>query len=445
MLTARNVVTATIVVAILSVVGTCLSLLRLPAHDGLGGDTFGTRAHGQRALFQVLSELDIPTERLLLPPDTALDREITLVFWSPLSELVQLEPAYLQAVSRWIRGGGRVVVAPASTKMVKTQPTVRQKGVASGSPESIIKALGVTDVSLQYVNCDGSALKLFPGRTIEELVREDVPGSLLKRWSVKATPTRNMPVQATGKLSGLNDVVSSLALIEYDLQVINTGDSQPSGALTFKSDDGVERTLVALYSLEKGEVLVVSDPSLAENFTVAGSDNSVLAVHLVAGAERPVVFDEFYHGLTIRGNPMWLFTRRTYRLLGLMLLMVTGVIVWHQSVFLGPPLETVGKSRRTIREYIDAASRLLNRGKSSYQFLLVETRSGVLWKLRHDLALPQGEERPEMIVAAIDRRDPKRARQLVDALELIDGAIAKRGRLAEKNTIHILQRILSCL
>jgi hypothetical protein len=329
--------------------------------------------------------------------------------------------------------------------MVKTQPKVRQKGVASWSPESIIEALGVTDVSLQYVNCDGSALKLSQGRTIEELVREDVPGSLMKRWSVKATPTRKMPVQATGKLSGLNDVVSSLELIEYDLQVINTGDSQPSGALTFKSDDGVERTLVALYSLEKGEVLVVSDPSLAENFTVAGSDNSVLAVHLVAGAERPVVFDEFYHGLTIRGNPMWLFTRRTYRLLGLMLLMVTGVIVWHQSVFLGPPLETADKSRRTIREYIDAASRLLNRGKSSYQFLLVETRSGVLWKLRHELALPPGEERPEMIVAAIDRRDPKRARQLVDALELIDGAIAKRGRLAEKNTIHILQRILSCL
>ena len=158
-----------------------------------------------------------------------------------------------------------------------------------------------------------------------------------------------------------------------------------------------------------------------------------------------MVFDEFYHGLTIRGNPIWLLTQRTYTVLALMLLMVTGVIVWHQSVFLGPPLEPVSGSRRTIREYIDAASRLLIRGKSSDKFLLMETRSGVLWKLRHDLALPQGEERPELIIAAIQRRDPQRARQLVEALELVDGALEKRGRLTEKNTIHIMQRILSCL
>jgi len=442
MLTARSVVITVIAVAVLSIIGTCLSLLRSPGSSGLGGDTYGTRAHGQQAVFEVLSELNIPVERQLLPPTAALDRQVTLVFWAPNHNLVQLEPAYLQKVSEWVRSGGRVVVAP----VVQTTETYRRPGSGKEEPiKTILEALGLEDVSVGPVNSDGSFEPPPSERSTEEILYEDVPRVLEESWNVEEIPTRSVNVEVTGQLSNLSGLVTSLEVSEYDLQVIDSGETKPTGTLTFKTDDGIEQTLVATYQLGKGQIVVVGDPSLAQNSSVAEHDNSVLAVHLTAAAGLPVVFDEFYHGLIIRGNPLWLFTRRTYGVIALVLLAVIGLSVWQQAVFLGPPLESVTASRRTIAEYIDAASRLINHGRSSGRFLISEMRSGVLWKLRHDLALPHGEEQPEQIIAAIHKRDPERAKQLADALELVDATLADNERLTEKTTILALQRISACL
>ena len=62
----------------------------------------------------------------------------------------------------------------------------------------------------------------------------------------------------------------------------------------------------------KGEIVIVSDPRLLANALLAKADNSVLAVNLLAPHGETVVLDEFYHGLSVRGNALYLFTRPGY-------------------------------------------------------------------------------------------------------------------------------------
>ena len=91
----------------MSLVGACVSLLRSPTGGGLGVDTYGTRGHGFRGLFEILEQLDIPVERTTVPPDRMLDRNMTLALIQPSPEIVLTEPAYLNAVGRWVARGER--------------------------------------------------------------------------------------------------------------------------------------------------------------------------------------------------------------------------------------------------------------------------------------------------------------------------------------------------
>ena len=113
MLTARNFVAITIGIAVVSLAWACYELARPPDSGGSGRDSYGTRALGQRGLFEILADLGIPVQRILAPPTVVVGREVTLVLWEPQPDLVQMEPAYLHAVAKWVEGGGRVVVAPA--------------------------------------------------------------------------------------------------------------------------------------------------------------------------------------------------------------------------------------------------------------------------------------------------------------------------------------------
>ncbi len=97
MLTARNFVALTIVIAVVSLAWACFELAQPPDSGGLGGDSYGTRVQGQRGLFEILDDLGIPVERTLGPPTAVVGREVTLVLWKPQPDLVQVEPAYLHA------------------------------------------------------------------------------------------------------------------------------------------------------------------------------------------------------------------------------------------------------------------------------------------------------------------------------------------------------------
>ncbi len=480
MLTARSIVITTIVIAVLSIVGGCLTMLRTPDHGGLGRDSYGTRAYGHRALFEILKELDVPVRRRLAPPTAKIDKHTTLVFWASDAYFVQLEPAYLKPIADWVRAGGRVVVAPAKTDVNMLMVARMQQTPSRRKPTSLLKELQLPDLKFRRIDHEG---KVIGGGVIgeeEELIdlkegtpfqddedaeqqrqrtagrkrtsrkdirnfeefREEFTAALGK---LSPTETRSVAVRADGELAELGKHVESLAVPDDSVQVVDLGDTKPLGTLTFADEQGGEHTLVATFRVGKGSVVVVAEPTLAANRCIAKNDNSIMAVDLLAGGRGVVVLDGFYHGLTIRGNPLWLFTRRNYGVMTAALLTLIGIWIWRHATFLGPPLAPAVTSRRSVGEYVEAMARFLQHGRDSRRYLLQEVRDGVLWFLRHDLGLSPGHEHPDDIIAVIARRDPKRAEQVAESIRLVDELLANPDKSSERETVRSLQRISACL
>jgi hypothetical protein len=459
MLTARNFVALTLVIAVVSLAWACFELARPPDSGGMGRDSYGTRAHGLRGLLEVIGELGIPVERVLGPPTSVVGREVTLVLWKPDPDLVQVEPAYLHALARWVEDGGRVAIAPDARR-----PASRPAGL-SGRERPILEKpvlgeLGLATVQVRTIHL-GSAQagpeadstgRSSGARTSETSTDRDESTDddarrlrELLTGTARPIPTRAVSVAATGVLLPLRELVSMIEVPEERLQVLSVGESKPDGTITFRDPAGSEQVLAAVYRRGKGELVVVASPAIAENGLIARRDNSVLAVRLLGAPGRPVVFDEFYHGLTIRGNPLWLFTQRGYAATTLGLLALIGLWMWREAVFLGPPLAPRGPSRRSIGEYVDAMARFLNRGGSSQAFLLREVRSGVLKAVRDELHLPPSRDHVEELAAVLARRDPRRARELIEAMGAVDQALSRKRVLRESVAVDLFQRMSRCL
>jgi hypothetical protein len=459
MLTARNFVALTLVIAVVSLAWACRELAQPPDSGGLGGDSYGTRVRGQRGLFEILADLGIPTERLLAPPTAVVGRDVTLVLWKPQPDLVRVEPAYLRALVRWVETGGRIVVAPDGRP--STPPPMGMLGRRPSTPDStVLGELGMSSVTVQTINLmvpEKAPAANATGRTTGGVAPEPATsrdGSedddlrrLRELLTSAAQPiaTRAVTVKATGVLSPLGKLIGAIDVPEEKLQVLKVGEPVPDGMITFEGPGGVEQILVAAYHRGKGEVVVVASPAIAENGLITKHDNSVLAVHLLAAPGRPVVFDEFYHGLTLRGNPLWLFTQRGYAATTLCLLTLIGLWIWRQAVFLGPPLVPEAQSRRSIGEYVDAMARFLNRGRSGHAFLLREVRSGVLRAVRDELHLPPSRDHVDELAAVLARRDPRRARELIDAVKAVDLALSRKVVLKESVAVDLFKRMSHCL
>jgi hypothetical protein len=239
--------------------------------------------------------------------------------------------------------------------------------------------------------------------------------------------------------------VKTLAAPQQGLRVLRDENDQLVPGVTFQDREGTSRILVGRIPCGAGELVIVSDPRLFANIALAEEDNSVLAVQLLAGGGEPVVFDEFYHGLSVRGNPFYVISRPAYGALTLAVLLVVGVSTWRQAILLGPPLKTTEPSRRGIGEYLDAMSRLFHRGRRTRPFLLREVWRGVLRELQRELRLQGTKADVEVIAAAMERRDPQRAERFRDASEVVDAALSKGDNCDSVQTLAAIQGITACL
>ncbi|HXY35434.1 MAG TPA: DUF4350 domain-containing protein [Planctomycetaceae bacterium] len=437
MLTTRNVVTVVILVVLISLVSACISLLGSPTSGVAGRDSYGTHAFGFRALYETLQELNVPVERELLPPDGLLNREITLAIFEPDPVIVTSEPAYLHAVARWVENGGTVVVAPAVSK-----PGRMSWPLQEWPPRNPLEELSLTQVDDE----------VFQPRTDEEeesaSEKTDHPSSepaktspneKSKRKSRKRTlPSReeafdfavgqpaDIPVSIVhatvdGEFVDRFPHGLQLAVPAKGPRVITELDKiSGSHVRAVLEPDGQPQILAAIYRHGHGKIVVLADARLAQNGLLGRDDNAVLVTHLLADPGRPVVFDEFYHGRTVRSNPLWLATRFPYSALALCVVGTTLLVGWRAARVLGPPIPRRVRSRRTLAEYIDAMSRLLNRSRRPVPYLLAELRHGLLWRIRRELGLPPGREDANKLLQVLARRDPQLAHSLQEALDTLD-------------------------
>lgn len=445
MLTARSVIIAVFTIAVLSILGAVLELMQPLDKGGLARDSYGTRPYGQRALYELLEKLNVPVERSFTPPSAPLHRDICLVLLSPDPGIVNLEPEHLHRVAGWVREGGVVVVAPG-----EDGPSRRAPGSTAPEPlfppREILEALGLDGVVLADADTAGDEGETDTQSRQNASNADESAGWSWRSSGIRPPLLRRVSVGADGELADLERLVRSLGIPLTGFRVIDDASTAgAAGRVFFRfREDGFPHTVVGLYRVGNGSVIVFSDPDLLVNFAVAEADNPVLAAHILARFGRPVVFDEFYHGLTTRGNPFWLLTRWPYGLVAVLLVLAAVLWIWREAVHLGPPLPERLTQRRTIGEYVEAMANAFHRADCRV-FVLREVRDGVLWALRKKLFLPPRCEEVEDVARVIARRKPDEAKRLVSAVVQLNAVLDEGERPRERNVVRAAGEVTECL
>jgi hypothetical protein len=444
LLSARNLILASAAVLVLSVLGMCISMLRPVDSDGLARDSYGTRDGGYRALVDILEELGIKASRSVSPPQPDPDDRHTLVMLDPNARLVAVGPKYAQALRKWVEAGGRIVVTPSISRGLA--PWMSNNSSEDDAAVDILDALGLGEQVSAGVgsNADPEADSAkVNGPSGDIFSDEDWP-----LWDGRpSAPPRETGVMLTGTLAPLKEHVREIAIPGDSIRTLIAKPKDLAGSLTYPSAEknGDPHLLVAVFKRGAGEIVVIADPGVMSNQLIARSDNSVLAVNLLSPRGDDVVFDEFYHGLAVRGNPFYLLTRRGFAAATIGLLLVIGTLAWRLAVFLGPPLADSKAKRRDIGEYVSAMAAFFSGGRDSRRFIVQEVRDGVLRQICREVRLPMDTLDVETIMAALSRHDRNRAERLAAAIREADTGLSARGDYPQSGFLPIMQRLASCL
>ncbi|MBC8115832.1 MAG: DUF4350 domain-containing protein [Candidatus Saccharimonas sp.] len=451
MLSARNAVLAALAVFALSMIAGTVSLMGPPDSHGAAVDSYGTHRDGYRAVFELLSAFDVPVERRIEPPSPDLPTSTTLVLWMPHDDLVANEPAYLERLLPWVERGGRLVVAtqPPGRNWLSTVMQAVSRAKKGGDLWTTLKLPGVRpiSISLTETNDDPSGTPS-PRRILhsEAARREEIRRAMEESMGLHPVQFTTVTVTVSGAFGRLRDRVRKLQFPTEDLGGLEIDDSQTTrGVIECVRPNGDPWTVAASFERGRGEIVVVAEPMLLMNASVAQVDNSSLAFDLLVSEGRRVVFDEFYHGLSVRGNPLWLLTKSSYAVVTLAIVGLLALELWRRAVLLGPPLEATAKTRRTIIEYIEAMARFLNRARNSRPFLLSEVRGGVLRTVGDRLGLSPSKHHPDAIAAKMSKRSPREADQFREVMQQLDAALIPGSTPSETEAIRLLQRISRCL
>lgn len=470
MLTPRNFIGLTIAVAVFSIVSLCWSMLQTPDGGGLRADSFGTRGIGHRAIFESLEELGVPVRREIGPPKPDELNDSLLVLWAPRIGLIEADPKWLRDVKAWLEQGGRAVVAfdgerPETIFSVMQRQRAAErkndKGDQGDDSDSIalpkptlFELLGIGKLEITKVaepESDRDTTASEPGENRKD--RNELPSEAELADTIKEVLTASSrlekpqrhTIKATGIFSETIGDGTSIELPTGLLYRIDVKDHELRDTISVVDESGAEFCVAARFSVGQGHVNVVSIRRLISNANIGSADNIVVAAALMADGGRGVVFDEFYHGATIRGNPMWLVSTVTYGSVLAALLLFLSFAVWRAAIFLGPPIAETPTQRRSIREYLDAMTRFLREGKGQGEWSLEQVRDGVLWKLRGEFGLPPESHDQSRLTAAIARKDPHRADRLIDVLNEVDAVLNMPRSAGERRIGQLVQRMTECL
>jgi len=419
--------------------------------DGLGHDSFGTKSHGYRALYETLEEMGIKTTRSTTPPPSETDKSNTIVLLGPHPQLMGVEPRYAQELLEWVRQGGRLVVA-----LSEEATACYLCGTTDEEEHTVQNILSLLELSeflqIQHIYIQNTTLDAESERAAEDHDTNVEDKSLITRITGGGDRVSSSPqvvtVSGQGSLASLTKHVQGLSVNGEDQKILHheeESDQQLDGALYITDQKDQRHLLAAEFRRGQGSLVVLSDSTLFNNRQLALEDNSILAVHLLTPAGQEVVFDEFYHGLAVRGNPLYLLTHPAFATVALGILLIAGVQTWRSAVFLGPPLSTPPKTRRNIREYIEAMSHFFSRGPGHRRFLIQQIRDGVLSQLSVTLNLPPENLKADKVVQALQRRDPVRAKEFSQVLAEIDALLTAGERIPQERFHSTVQKILECV
>jgi hypothetical protein len=474
-LTPRNFIGVTIAIAVFSIISLCWSMLQPPDGGGMRADSYGTRSIGHRAIYEAFEEIGVTVHRQLRPPKPTELADSVLVLWDPRIQLINADPKWLRDVEPWLQQGGQAVVAfddepPVSVfaMMQRQRAAERERDKPEQADDgnddddeptklpkpSLFELLGIGKLEITIVGDPETAEDLqTPAQDTSRNKRNELPSESeltdAIREAITASSQLEKPerhtIKATGVFAESIPAGSHIELPVGLLYEINVDGRELADAIYVVDDSGSEHCIAARFPVGKGHVTVVSIRRLISNVNIGSEDNILVAAALMLNGDRSIVFDEFYHGATIRGNPMWLLSTKTYGSIAVSLLALLAFAVWRASVFLGPPVEESSAKRRSIAEYLDAMSRFLREAKGHGDWTLEQVRDGVLWKLRREFGLPLESQDHARLTAAMARKDPRRADKLNEVLNEVNAVLHKPRSAGERSIAQLVQRMTECL
>ncbi len=436
----RSLISLSVAILVISLVASCLSMLRPPDSGGRGRDSYGTEGLGYRGLFDTLDELGVTVERRFAPPGPEIAAR-RLALLGPDPRLSGTNPVYLRSLSSWLNDGGRLMIA---TRRDGRSDRVRSLADEDEPLPTLTEIFDLDDVRIEPRTRlpDG---RVEEGRSRSRPQRESLAEEWTRAFTESVRPPQVVDVDGSGSLSRWSESIRRLAIPGASHQTLTWETSEPDGTIGYLDADGNRQVLAAEFARGNGSIVLVADSELLSNRHLGLGDNSLFAVRLLTPDGGPVVFDEFYHGLGVRGNPLYLLTRPGFATVAAGILAGVILLSWRRAVMIGPPLADPVQPRRDIGEYLNAMGHFFSRGRVAHPFLVEELREGVVRELNIAAGLPPENRDLELVVGVIARRDVGRAERIEGTLRAIDADLQTRHHWTESHTLDTMRRLTACL
>jgi hypothetical protein len=285
--------------------------------------TYSTRPGGYKALYDLFAELQLPVERMRTRYSRLESRKGVLVVVDPHE--VPFGGREIKKLNKWIRAGNRLLIF-------------------SGGPRYYPKPPAFLD-----------------SRPIPQMTRRLKGHSLAKKLGLKSTSSQ----------TAARTVVDVSSLDLYGVHAISASRfsrwvKMPSGWTSLIRDKA--GSVIAQKTLGKGEIIAISDASIAANRNVGTSQNArlITALALDKGRPRSILFDEYHHGYSL-AESFWTFVGSS--VFGWILLQVfVGLFLF----FYGRRAAYSGRFRtlerpvgRSSLEYVESMAHVLESSKAN--------------------------------------------------------------------------------
>ena len=279
-----------------------------------------TNPWGTKAWRELLERSDVPT-RTWTQPLTGLSDDVGfLVLLDPVEKIEADERA---ALERWVRDGGRLVIAPFA---------YREATTITGRSARAAMQQTLEEFAIRAVETGAPGITATPAADIE--LTADLTG---------------VEVPSEGRLH-----VMERAPAEEDRQV----------AEVLLADDSGAPVAVAVEH-GRGTVLALAEAEMLANATLPKADNVVLAANLVfaGGAPEMVYFDEYHHGFVGAGGVLAgaEVDATPFRNTALALLAVAAIYALGRSRRFGAAVRRSDASRRSSADYVRALAQIYAR------------------------------------------------------------------------------------
>ncbi len=373
-----------------------------------------TNRWGTKALRETCRALGYETRVWRKPADKLPDDVTVLLMIAPADALV---PGEFDALRKWVRGGGTLVLAPLPAA-IETRAGERWRLTAGFYLAAWLGAVPQLDV---FEGPGEVAVGENPWAAYK------VKTLMLKRAAaVDYAATRSAVKRRLADLVLHDEVLGDLPPVEG---------AEPQGKLV-----AAGRTVGLAFDVGAGHVALLSEPDVFSNSALGQADNALLAAAIIfpRAADGAILFDEYHHGRARQGKR----ARASQRTLGSVIFLFLAALTVYLllgAIRMGRAHVLKPRPRRSVMEYVRAVAWLYQRaGLRAAALELLERSLRRTCALR--LAVP-ADASPERMADAARQRGAAWADRLEAVLRQCQAVRADPQSLSRSTFVALARQI----